>query len=60
MASAKDAASLVLLTLYCFVSLRLMLSWRAQREARRLRQLTPSVRSLSRRIQRTGSDRTAA
>jgi hypothetical protein len=49
-----------LLTLYCFVSLRLMLSWRAQREARRLRQVTPRVRSLSRRIQRSESDRTAA
>jgi hypothetical protein len=38
MASPKDAASLVLLCLYCFVSLRLMLTWRTQRGVRRRRE----------------------
>ncbi|MFM9041933.1 MAG: hypothetical protein ACKOHJ_06800 [Vulcanococcus sp.] len=38
MASPKDAASLVLLCLYCFVSLRLMLTWRTQRGVRRQRE----------------------
>jgi hypothetical protein len=65
MASPKDAASLVLLCLYCFVSLRLMLTWRSQRGARRQREaLTPRRLDLrrfrARPRDRSESDRSAA
>jgi hypothetical protein len=57
MASPKDAASLVLLCLYCFVSLRLMLTWRTQRGVRRQRE---AVVARLPRMRRSDSDRHAA